>query len=294
MPDVGQVHTACLRVMQLHGLAGVTTPNVEKMMRKVGVPAGSRRDLGPMVQDWKRQQRNIAVVPGHIVQQAQAFATTVWEMASAAAAEARLQEPLTAPRKRKTKPKQQLRSTPRLAALQTAVELLFRPNAPPAVLIRKPIRANDLLGLLTDKQRELTDSHHFSRDLDKIAKRSKLFCKVPGPGQVTYFRNEPVSSDGASPQKRKTYVKKGSPISHVRAANQQLMNDVLTVLAKVRAGLTELEIADRLGIAREERPKFFQMLRNQPRARKPRWTFSGDRYVAVRRKQALRSAGGYG
>jgi hypothetical protein len=296
MPDAGQVRTACLRVMQLGGLASVTTPNVADMMTKVGVSPGSRRDLHPMVQDWKYEQRKIAAVPEHIPRAALAFATMVWEMAWATATEARLQEPVTAPRKRKSKreteqasmpePQQRLLPlSPKLSALQESIEHLLRPDAPPAELITEPMRAVDLWRRLPAQLRELTTFKNLGRDFEYVAKRSKFFVVVKGPGNARYFRTETAPSSGeASTGKPKTYVRRNTPASQVRAENELQLTKVLTLLAKQKAGLTKERIADLLWIEPKKRPPFFQMLSNATRGDKPRWRLQGDKYVAVRRR----------
>jgi hypothetical protein len=282
MPDIGQVRTACYRVMRVHGLAGVTGPAVAAMMKKVGVRPGSKRDLQPMIQDWKAEQKKIVAVPEHIVKLAQTFAKTVWEMAWATAYEARLQEPITAPRPRKTTQQaERRRSVPRVSALQKAVETVLRPDATTS-LVREPIRAKDLFGRLTDKQAALTDTNHFARDLAKVEQCSSIFYCIPGSKPPRYWRRDRQLPATEVPQKTlKRYVRSGSPTSKVRTANELLLNDVLTILAPEAGGLTREEIADRLEIEHERRPKFFQMVRNQPRAKNRRLKLVDGRYFAV-------------
>lgn len=267
MPDRGQFEIACYRVMRLDGLRGVTIPAVREMMKKVGVPPGSDRDLSKMVKAWRREQEKITELPPHIVEMAQGLAKSVWEIAFATVNELHLQRGgATEEKPRTRKKKQPFHGPRRILQLLRAVEFMFRLDATKS-LVTRPLSAQEIFRRLTDRQASLTDKSHIDRDLLEVAKLSKVIYRLPGKTGKWWHRDRPLPSDvGSRGQKIKRYVRKGTPLSVKRTANEPIMDDAVTVLLKAEQGLTGPAIADVLKVSDKDRKVFLQMLRNHPRA----------------------------
>jgi hypothetical protein len=286
MPDRGQVEIACYRVMRSHGLCGVTIRAVEEMMKASRVRPGSYRDLPKMIRRWVREQEKITELPPHIVEMAEAFAKTVWEIAFATTTELDLQLGATEEEPRKRKRKQTLQGSGRILQLLRAVEFLFRPDATKS-LVTRPLSGQEIFRRMTDRQASLTDENHIDRDLLEVAQLSRVIYRLPGKMGKWWHRGRPLPSGvGPGGQKIKAYVRNGKPLSVKRTANERIMDDAVTVLLKARKSLTGPAIADELQIPDGNRTAFLEMLRNHLRATDENVRFRrvDGRYLIVDRR----------
>jgi len=281
MPDLGQVRTACYRVMRMQGLIGVTIGAVADMMRKNGVKPGSDRDLSVMVRAWRREQETLTELPPHVVEIAQKLAKTVWEIALSTAFEMEIQrggadEDAARSRTRKPPPK----GRARLALLQKGIEALLRKDAEEAFL-RAPT-ARDIFRTLPEKLAALTDEKHIDRDLLEIAKRSGTVIRLANG--KWWRRDRPLPPDHVQKGRiAQGYERTGTALSRQRTANEKLMNNAVSVLLEAKRGMERTEIAAALDIPPEGRKRFYQMLRNHLRAEdeNARFQYEDGKYVII-------------
>jgi hypothetical protein len=282
MPDQGQVAVAAYRVMRVRGLAGVTIRAVREMMKKSGVRAGSDRDLPGMIRTWKLEQEKLTELPPHIVDMAQGFAKTVWEIAFATVQELQLQrgsDDVVQSRPRRSKA---VKGQRRIELLRKAVEFLLRPDARKS-LVKEPLSGQEIFERLTDRQAFFTDEEHINRDLLIAAKNSDVLYRLRGGEGKWWRKDRPLpknfSPDGRRQQK---YVRRGTPTSATRTANELKIEKIAAILSKAGdRGMTRSQIADKLQIDSKDKPAFHQLLRNHPRAKKETRRFRkiADKFV---------------
>lgn len=280
MPDLGQVRTACYRVMRQEGLAGVTIGKVAAMMRKNGVAAGSRRDLTVMVRAYRDEQKTLRELPPGVLELAQKLAQAVWEIALETASQLETQrggEEQPTPRTRS--PKRRTQALARLDLLQTAVEALLRKDAKDS--FSEPPTAVDILRKLPPEVADLTDEKHIPRDLLKIEERSNTLFRL---GNKRWWRRDRALPPEQGARSR-GYERTGTELSLRRTENKDPMNAVVAVLIKARRGMARREIAAALDVEPANRERFYQMIRNHPRAKteNARFYYEDGKYFAVRR-----------
>jgi hypothetical protein len=294
MPNVGQVRMAAYRVMREVGLPNITIAAVRRQMVKDGARPGSHRDLPKMVRDFKDQQKDIARLPIGVVKLTVEFATRVWEIAVATAGEMALQRGAFQPeprviRKRQTTP---ITGTARIVGLQKAIEFMFRPDARGSSLVREPIAAIDVYRRLTDKQAELADEDHISRDLQKIEKRSRLVYRVrdesnPSRESRWWRRDRPLPTGYGDRKVTRHYVPRGTPLSQTRMGNRPSMEDAIAYMITSKRRVSREEIVEALGVPVQRRAKFRLMLRNHLRAKNPRFRRDADGNFSVVRRGSV-------
>jgi hypothetical protein len=250
--------------MRERGLRGVTISAVADMMKANGVAPGSRRD-SVMVRAWKAEQETLRELPPGVVELAQNFAKTVWEIALETALQLEIQRGgMEEQPPRTRKPKRQAESPARLNLLQKGIEALLRKDANDP-FVRAPT-ATEIFRKLPTKLAALTDEGHISRDLLAIAKHSPTIIRLADERWWRRDRRLPPEHVESARIVR-GYERRGTPISRERTANEAKRNDVVAVLLKAGRGMNHWEIAASLGIPTGERKRFYQMLRNHPRGK---------------------------
>ncbi|MEH2500271.1 hypothetical protein V1294_006750 [Bradyrhizobium sp. AZCC 1678] len=297
MPNLGQVRMAAYRVMREVALPNITIAAVRRQMVKDGARPGSHRDLPKMIRDFKDEQKDIVRLPLGVVKLTEQFATRVWEIALATAGEMELQRGGAQPeprviRKRRPTP---IKGTARIVALQKTVEFMLRPDARGSSLIREPVAAIDVYRRLTDKQAELTDEYHISRDLQKIEKQSRLVYRVrdesnPSREGRWWRRDRPLPTGYGDRKVTTRYVPRGTSLSQIRMGNRPLVEDAISFMITSKHPVSRQEIMEALDVPIQQRAKFALMLRNHLRAKNPRFTRDADgNFSVVQRRSACAS-----
>lgn len=323
MPDRGQAWMAAFHVMRRLGLREVTNRAVATRMREVGVKPGSNRDLGRMVQEFKRYQGSIAhqflprvrqmaegfarsildtgaMADGarrpddgeerrRIAKLTDSFARTLTEVAVAAVREIEPQgggDTSEEPRRTRRPPKLP-KTHLRLHVLQAAVESILSVERT-GVRTEQPLSGSEIFSQLTASQRKLTNDDHIVRDLKQVALISKVIYRLPGYGGKWWRKDRPLPSTyGPQAKLAKSYQRRGTPLSLTQTENDDEKANVAALLLKAKGGLTTAEIVEALGVAPSQQRKFVLMLRNHRRAKEENKLFRyvDGRYMAPKNRK---------
>ncbi|WP_035703322.1 hypothetical protein [Bradyrhizobium genomosp. I (2014)] len=283
MPDIGQVRTACYRVMRERGLVGVTISAVAEKMRKNRISPGSDRDLSVMVRAWRAEQKDLPELPVQVVEIAQNLARTVWEIALATAAELDVQKTGAEDFQKQVRaPAKRPPVLVKVALLRKGIEELLREDAKNS--FKRPPSAREIFRRLSNKLADLTDEQHINRDLQEIVDLSNVLIRLD---DGKWWRNDrSLPADYAAGQKtQKGYKRTGTAASLTRSANKPILNDIAAVLYKARRGMERREIAAALDIPPEKRTRFYQMLRNHTRNEPENrlYEYKDGKYTVIRR-----------